>query len=302
MQEETALIQPLFRGAAAALITPFRQGKVDADALRRLIDYQLDNGTAALVACGTTGEPSTMTMEEKELVVRETVKAARGRVPVVCGTGANSTKATIETERRFRDLGCAAQLVVTPYYNKTTQEGLYAHFMTIAEQTELPIILYNVPSRTTLEIMPETLARLLPSQRFIGLKEASANVALILEKLQVVDGRIPVYSGSDELTYPLLATGAQGVISVVSNVAPKEMAELCAAYFRGDAQASLAMQLRLMPLIRALFREVSPIPCKHAAELLGLCSGELRLPLVPAAPETQALLRRTMEELSLLRP
>ena len=294
------MTQPLFCGAAAALVTPFREGKVDVEALRRLVDFQLENGAAALVSCGTTGEPSTLTMEEREQVIRETVKAVNGRVPVICGTGANCTQTVIDNERRFRDLGCAAQLVVTPYYNKTSQEGLYAHFMAIAEHTQLPIILYNVPSRTTLEIMPDTLRRLIPSGRFIALKEASANLSLVLEKLDAIDGRLTLYSGNDDLTYPLLAMGAQGVISVVSNVLPGEMAALCQAYFDGDPQESLRRQIRLMPLIRALFREVSPIPCKYAMELLGLCGGELRLPLIGAGENTRRKLREALVQMGIL--
>ena len=251
--------------------------------------------------CGTTGEPSTLSLEERELVIRETVKAVNGRVPVICGTGANCTQTVIDNERRFHDLGCAAQLVVTPYYNKTSQEGLYAHFMAIAEHTELPIILYNVPSRTTLEILPDTLRRLIPSGRFIALKEASANLSLVLEKLDAIDGRLTLYSGNDDLTYPLLAMGAEGVISVVSNVLPGEMAALCQAYFDGDAQDSLRRQIRLMPFIRALFREVSPIPCKCAMEMMGQCSGELRLPLIPAAEETRMALKKCLTELGYLK-
>lgn len=295
------MTQPLFRGAATALVTPLRDGKVDVDALRRLVEHQLENGVAALVSCGTTGEPSTLSLEERELVIRETVKAVNGRVPVICGTGANCTQTVIDNERRFRDLGCAAQLVVTPYYNKTSQEGLYAHFMAIAEHTKLPIILYNVPSRTTLEILPDTLRRLIPSGRFIALKEASANLSLVLEKLDAIDGRLTLYSGNDDLTYPLLAMGAEGVISVVSNVLPGEMAALCQAYFDGDAQDSLRRQIRLMPFIRALFREVSPIPCKCAMEMMGQCSGELRLPLIPAAEETRMALKKCLTGLGYLK-
>ncbi|MDO5145372.1 MAG: 4-hydroxy-tetrahydrodipicolinate synthase [bacterium] len=275
--------QPLFRGSAVALVTPFSGGKVDVETLRKLVAFQIDNGTSAIVACGTTGEPSTMSMEERELVIRETVKAAAGRVPVICGTGSNCTQSVIETERRFRELGCAAQLVVTPYYNKTTQEGLYAHFMAVAEHTELPIILYNVPSRTNLDIAPETIDKLAASGRFIALKESSYDLPRVMEKLCAMDGRMTLYSGNDDMIYPLMALGAQGVISVLSNVAPAYTAQMAQAYLMGETGRALEMQTACLPLVRALFSEVSPIPCKYAMERMGLCGGELRLPLIPAS-------------------
>lgn len=292
--------RPLFRGAAVALVTPFDGGKVDVSALRRLVNMQIENGTAALVACGTTGEPATLTPEERETVIREVVKAADGRVPVICGTGSNCTQSVIEAEKRYRDLGCAAQLVVTPYYNKTTQEGLYAHFMAIAEHTELPIILYNVPSRTNLDLSAATLKRLAACERFIALKESSYSVPAILEKMAAVDGKLDFYSGNDDMVYPFLTLGAQGVISVVSNVAPRLMADMVNSFFEGDVQRSRALQVESLPLVRALFHEVSPIPCKFAMERLGLCRGELRLPLIEAGEETQAMMLAALKELHIL--
>ncbi len=292
--------QPLFRGSAVALVTPFHQGKVDVEALRRLVNGQIEGGTAAIVACGTTGEPATLSAQERELVISETVKAAAGRVPVICGTGSNCTQTVLENERRYRDLGCAAQLVVTPYYNKTTQEGLYAHFMAVAEGTELPIILYNVPSRTGLDISAATLARLAQSGRFIGLKESSYAVPGILEKLAVMEGKMTLYSGNDDMVFPLLSLGAQGVISVVSNVAPALMSEMVSAWFAGDAARSRALQLQILPLVRALFHEVSPIPCKYAMARLGLCEGGLRLPLIDAGEDTRAMMDEALRGLSLL--
>ena len=292
--------QPLFRGSAVALVTPFHQGKVDVDTLRRLVKGQIESGTAAIVACGTTGEPATLSAQERELVIAETVKAAAGRVPVICGTGSNCTQTVLENERRYRDLGCAAQLVVTPYYNKTTQEGLYAHFMAVAEGTELPIILYNVPSRTGLDISAATLARLAQSGRFIGLKESSYAVPGILEKLAVMEGRMTLYSGNDDMVFPLLSLGAQGVISVVSNVAPALMSEMVSAWLSGDAAHSRALQLQILPLVRALFHEVSPIPCKYAMARLGLCEGGLRLPLIDAGEDTRAMMDEALRGLSLL--
>ena len=288
------MVEPLFRGSATALVTPFREGQLDLDALRRLVDFQVENGTAALVACGTTGEPATMTADEKETVIREVVKASRGRVPVICGTGSNCTQTVIDTERRYRDLGCVAQLVVTPYYNKTTQEGLYAHFMAIAEQTRLPVVLYNVPSRTNLELMPETLRRLSATGRFVALKESSYQLPLIMEKLAAMGDKMTLYSGNDDMVAPLLGLGAQGVISVAANLYPRKMADMTAAYWSGDPGEALRRQIELLPLIRALFSEVSPIPCKYGMEKLGLCGGELRLPLIPAGPDTRARMDAAM--------
>ena len=282
--------QPLFRGSATALITPFENGKVDLPTLRRLVEMQIEGGTAAIVSCGTTGEPATMTAEEREMVIRETVKAVNGRIPVICGTGSNNTAAVIENERRYRDLGCAAQLVVTPYYNKTTQEGLYAHFMHIAENTELPIILYNVPGRTNLDLSAQTIARLCECEKFIALKESSYDLPGIMEKMRAADGRLAFYSGNDDMVYVSLALGFEGVISVLSNVKPRVMSDLVDSYFKGDHARSRELQLDSLPLIRALFSEVSPIPCKYAMAKLGLCQNELRLPLIPASESTRALM------------
>ena len=289
--------QPLFRGSATALITPFENGRVDVSALRRLVEMQIEGGTAAIVSCGTTGEPATMTAAEREMVIRETVKAVNGRIPVICGTGSNNTAAVVENERRYRDLGCAAQLVVTPYYNKTTQEGLYAHFMHIAENTELPIILYNVPGRTNLDISPATIGRLAVCERFIALKESSYDLPVIMEKMRAADGRLTFYSGNDDMVYPLLALGFEGVISVLSNVKPRMMSELVECYFEGDHARSRELQLNSLPLVRALFTEVSPIPCKYAMAKLGLCRNELRLPLIPASESTCARMDAALETL-----
>lgn len=292
--------EPLFRGSAVALVTPFRGGRVDVEAIHRLVEMQIAGGTAAIVACGTTGEPATLTPDERELVIREVLKAVNGRIPVICGTGSNCTQTVIDTECRYRDLGCAAQLVVTPYYNKTTQEGLYAHFMAIAEHTRLPIILYNVPSRTNLDIAPETLARLAQSGRFIALKESSFDLPRVMEKISAIDGRLTLYSGNDDMIYPLMALGAQGVISVLSNVAPKMVSEMTAAALNGDGAKAQRMQVEALPLVRALFSEVSPIPCKYAMERLGLCGGELRLPLIEASEGTKRKLIEALRGVGLI--
>ena len=291
---------PLFRGSAVAIVTPLRNGEVDVEALHRLVEMQVSGGTAALVSCGTTGEPSTLSMAERVDVVGCTVEAAGGRIPVICGTGSNSTAAVVENEKAMRDLGCAAQLVVTPYYNKTTQEGLYAHFMHIAENTQLPIVVYNVPGRTSLDIAPRTLERLAQSGRFIALKESSYDLPRVMEKMQAVDGKMDVYCGNDDMVYPMLALGAQGVISVASNVSPRLMSDMVKSWFEGDHEKSRRLQLEALPLVRALFNEVSPIPCKYALELMGVCSGELRLPLIEAGEETKHMMRSALKALKLV--
>lgn len=281
----------LFEGSAVALATPFAGGKVDTDAIGRLVEMQIAGGTAAIVACGTTGEPSTMSAEERELTVRTVVRAVNGRVPVIAGTGSNCTQNVIDAARRYEDLGCVAQLVVTPYYNKTTQEGLYRHYMAIAEATKLPIVIYNVPSRTALDISPEVLERLAGCERFIALKESSYNVPYVMEKLRRINGRLTLYSGNDDMVVPLMALGARGVISVIANVVPRLVSQMATRYLAGDCQGALDDQLELLPLIAAMFAEVSPIPCKAAMEMMGLCTGELRLPLTTIGEASRAKLR-----------
>ncbi len=292
--------EPLFRGSATALITPMKAGEVDFAALRELVRMQLDGGTAALVACGTTGEPSTLSTAERVAVVTETLDAVGGRIPVICGTGSNNTQAVVENERLMRDLGCAAQLVVTPYYNKTSQEGLYAHFMHIAEHTELPIILYNVPGRTAIDIAPQTLEKLAESGRFIAVKESGYDVPRIMEKLSAIEGKMALYCGNDDMIYPMLSLGAEGVISVLSNVAPFMVASIVESWFAGNAARSRKLQLEALPLIRALFSEVSPIPCKYAMSVMGLCENELRLPLIPAGAQTQKAVEDALAALKLI--
>lgn len=281
----------LFQGSAVALVTPFVGGKVDTAAIERLVEMQILGGTKAIVACGTTGEPTTMNAEERELTVRTVVKAVDGRVPVIAGTGSNCTQNVIDTAKRYEDIGCVAQLVVTPYYNKTTQEGLYQHFMAIAEKTALPIVIYNVPTRTTLDISPEVLDRLACCEKFIGLKESSYNIPYVMEKIRHVGGRLAIYSGNDDTVIPLMALGAEGVISVVANALPQMVAQMTDSYLAGDHRTALDLQLRLMPVICAFFAEVSPIPCKAAMEMMGLCGGDLRLPLVPIGDCNRAKLR-----------
>lgn len=286
----------LFTGCGTALITPFKNGEVDVDALRRLVDTQIENGIDALIANGTTGEPSTMHDEEWVLVLKTVVEQANCRVPVICGTGGNNTAAVIAKAKLARELGADAQLCVTPYYNKTTQAGLIAHYQAIARNTELPAIVYNVPSRTGLNILPETLAVLAEEENIIAVKEASANMIQIMDMMRLCGDKIDFYSGSDELTAPIMALGGKGVISVLSNIAPAQMRQMT----HGRIENAVKMNLEFMPLIHALFRQTSPCPVKAAAELMGMCTDEVRLPLIALNGSEKAALKAEMEKVGLL--
>lgn len=286
----------LFTGCGTALITPFKDGKVDVDTLRRLIDMQLENGIDALVANGTTGEPATMSDEEWVLVLKTVVEQANGRVPVICGTGGNNTASVIAKAKLAKELGADAQLCVTPYYNKTTQAGLIAHYQAIARSSELPVIVYNVPSRTGLNMLPETLAVLAEEENIIAVKEASANMIQIMDMMRLCGDKIDFYSGSDELTAPIMAIGGKGVISVLSNLAPAQMKQMT----HGRIENAVKMNLEFMPLIHALFKQTSPCPAKAAAAMMGICSDEVRLPLIPLNDEEKAALRAELEKVGLV--
>lgn len=288
--------KPVFTGCAAALITPFHEGEIDYPALGRLIDFQLTNGTDALVACGTTAEPPALTEKEWEQLTAFILQRVDGRVPVIVGTGGNCTREVIRKAERARALGADAQLCVTPYYNKTTQAGLIAHYTAVAQATELPVILYNVPSRTGLNLLPDTLARLAEETNIVAVKEASGDMLQIMEMMRLCGDQIAFYSGSDELTAPLMALGGQGVISVAANIIPRLMREMT----HSPLPEAVALNLRLLPLIRALFCEVNPIPVKAAAALMGLCAGEVRLPLVPLSRAHLEQLKSEMQKVGLL--
>ncbi|MBN1777206.1 MAG: 4-hydroxy-tetrahydrodipicolinate synthase [Clostridiales bacterium] len=291
----------IFEGSGVALVTPFQNGKVDTEAIKRLVEMQINAGTQAIIACGTTGEPATMTPDERELVIRTVCETANGRISVIAGTGTNSTQSVISAAKRYEGLGCAAQLVVTPYYNKTNTEGLYRHYMTIAENTELPIVIYNVPSRTGIDLQPGMLARLAKCGKFVGVKESSYDLPTVMEKAAVMkDTQVAMYSGNDDMNYPLLSLGARGVVSVAANFIPGKVAEMVDSFLQGRTREALEMQLKLMPVNRALFYEVNPIPCKAAMEILGLCGGELRLPLYQISGENRAKLVDALGGLGLL--
>lgn len=290
---------PLFKGTCTALATPFDRGGVDVSALEKLVHRQIEAGVTALVACGTTGEASTLTEDEWEQVVSAVIRAAERRVPVIAGTGGNNTAHVIHLARRAKELGADAQLCVTPYYNKTTQPGLVAHYHAIAMDGSLPIIVYNVPSRTGLNVAPETLADISRHPMVIGMKEASGDLARAADMIRLCEGRIDFYSGTDEVTVPLMALGGLGVISVVSNVAPELTSRMTREMLEGRNKEAAKLQLRLMPLIHALFAEVSPVPVKAGLQMLGICGDGVRLPLIPMGEKNRALLADEMKKLGL---
>lgn len=287
---------PLFQGCATALLTPFKNGKIDVPALKRLVDFQLESGVDALVACGTTGEPAAMTAQEWEDTLSLIIRQVNGRVPVIAGTGGNCTQDVICKARIAKGLGADAQLCVTPYYNKTTQAGLIAHYRAIARDGALPVIIYNVPSRTGLNMQSQTLAVLAEEEHIIGMKEASGNMAQIMEMIRLCGDGIDFYSGSDELTAPIRAVGGKGVISVASNIVPEAMVRMAHA----PLEEAAALNLQYLPLINALFSEVNPIPVKAAAAMLGYCRNEVRLPLAPLSREHQKQLKSEMQKAGIL--
>lgn len=289
-------MNPLFTGCATALITPIRDGQVDEAALHRLLDFQLENGIDGIVACGTTGEPSAMTADQWESTLSMIVQHVHGRVPVIAGTGGNNTADVIRKAARAKELGADAQLCVTPYYNKTTQAGLIAHYQAIARSNTLPVIVYNVPSRTGLNILPDTLAVIAREENVIAIKEASANMIQIMDMMRLCGGDIAFYSGADEITAPMRALGGAGTISVLSNIAPAAMREMT----HGSLDKAVELNLRYLPLIHALFSEVNPIPVKAAAAMMGLCENEVWLPLVPMGEANKEKLKEEMQKVGLI--
>lgn len=265
-----------------ALVTPFRGGAVDEAALRDLARWQIDNGTDGLVPCGTTGEGATLSGDELFRVVRACVEEARGRVPVIAGCGSNDTRRTIDNVRRAKEAGADLALVVTPYYNKPSPEGLFRHFEAVAKQGGLPVVLYNVPSRTSLDMLPDTIARCAKVPGIVAVKEASGSVVRVAEILAAgVPEDFAILAGDDMFTLPTLASGGHGVISVVANIAPADMADLCDAFFAGDLPKAQRAQTRFAPLVKAMFCETNPLPVKYALARMGRIAPELRLPLVP---------------------
>lgn len=286
----------IFTGAGVAIITPMKQdGSVDFDELRKIIDFQIDNGTDSIIICGTTGESSVLSDEEHMECFRVAVDQVNGRVPVIAGSGSNCTESAIHYSKEAQKYGADAVLLVTPYYNKATQNGLKAHYTAIAKAIDLPIILYNVPSRTGCNIQPQTAVDLAKNvDNIVAIKEASGNISQVAKLAQLAEGCIDIYSGNDDQIVPLMSLGAKGVISVLSNIAPKQTHDIVDMYLKGDVKGSCELQLKAIPLIEKLFCEVNPIPVKKAMNLLGFSAGSLRLPLTEMEEEHAALLREEM--------
>jgi 4-hydroxy-tetrahydrodipicolinate synthase len=290
-----------FRGCYVALVTPFREdGKLDEDGLRRNVDFVIDNGVAGIVPCGTTGESATLSWEEHLRVIDIACEQANKRVQVIAGAGSNSTAESIAAARHARETKADAILCITPYYNKPTQEGLYQHYRAIAGAVDIPMVVYNVPGRTGVNIAPATLERLCEFDSIVAVKEASGNVVQISELHARCGERLAILSGDDALALPILSVGGSGVISVTGNVAPRAMSDLVAAYLRGDTAEAMAIHERLLPLSRALFIETNPIPVKTALREMGHAAGPLRLPLVDMAPDNKKILTNVLSESGLL--
>ena len=290
----------VFKGAATALITPMTENGVDFNALERIVDYQITEGIDALVICGTTGEKSTLDDNEHRDVLRCAVSAAAKRVPIIAGTGSNDTAHAVWMTQEAAKIGCDAMLVCTPYYNKTTQSGLIKMFETIADSSDKPVIVYNVPSRTGVGIEPETYLRLSEHPLICGIKEANGDISKIAKTAALVGDKLDIYSGNDDQIVPILSLGGMGVISVLSNILPKQTSEICKLYFEGKIKDAAALQLKYIPLINALFSEVNPIPIKSAMAAMGFCENYVRLPLVPMEPQHEAVMLGIMKKLGII--
>ena len=292
----------VFTGAGVAIVAPFKaNGEVNYEKFGELVEDQIAGGTDAVIVCGTTGESSTLTHEEHLEVIRYCIEKVAGRIPVVAGTGSNCTETAVYLSREAEKYGADALLLVTPYYNKATQKGLYKHYKTIADAVKIPCIIYNVPSRTGCNVAPETVAALCKDvENIVGVKEASGNIAQIAKLMSLSDGKVDLYSGNDDQILPLLALGGKGVISVTSNVAPRQTHDICAKFFAGDVAGSCAEQLRMIPLCNALFSEVNPIPVKKALNLMGKEVGSLRSPLTDMEEANAAKLEAAMKEYGIL--
>lgn len=292
----------IFTGAGVALVTPFKEnGEIDYESLDNLIDFHCENGTDSIVICGTSGEAATMTEEEHLECIKFTIERTRGRIPVIAGTGSNCTKTAVELSREAAGYGADGVLVVTPYYNKATQNGMIAHFSRIAEAVRIPVVLYNIPGRTGCRLEAETVAYLVNNiDNIVAIKEASGDFSNIIKMMDLTDGKLDLYSGNDDQIVPLMSLGGKGVISVLSNVAPKTAHNICQLYLEGKVRESLQLQIDVLPLVHALFSEVNPIPVKKAVELMGLCGGTVRAPLTELEPQHTEVLIKEMKRFGLL--
>ena len=291
----------MFKGAIVAIVTPFKNGRVDEEKLRELIEFQIENGTDGIVPCGTTGESPTLSHEEHDRVIEITVDAVKKRVPVIAGTGSNSTAEALRLTEHAREVGADGALMVCPYYNRPTQEGLYQHYKTVAEKVKIPIIIYNIPGRTGVNLLPETMARLAKVPGIVGTKEASGSLKQMHEVIQLCGPDFAVLSGDDFFTYPLLCLGGHGIISVISNIVPKDMAALVDAFAAGDLQKAKNLHYRMAPLVDSLFIETNPTPVKAALAMMGKIEYEVRLPLTKMSEANYEKLRKIMINYGLLR-
>ncbi|MDD5205416.1 MAG: 4-hydroxy-tetrahydrodipicolinate synthase [Desulfobacterales bacterium] len=290
----------MFGGSIVAIVTPFRDGKIDEEAYRELIEFQIQNGTSAIVPCGTTGESATLGMEEHSRVIEITIEAVKKRVPVIAGTGGNSTREAIELTGHARKAGADATLQVAPYYNKPTQEGLFQHFKSIAKEVPLPQVLYNIPGRTGVNMLPQTIARIAELPEVVAIKEASGDLGQMAEIVRLAGDRLTLLSGDDNLTLPVLAIGGKGVISVVANIVPGDSAQMVRAWENGDVQKARKLFYKLLPLCQAMFYETNPIPVKTSLALMGRVNEEFRLPMCPLAPANREKLEKALKDYGLM--
>ncbi|HUJ69513.1 MAG TPA: 4-hydroxy-tetrahydrodipicolinate synthase [Syntrophorhabdales bacterium] len=288
------------RGVFTALVTPFRDGSVDEDALKRLVEFQVREGIDGIVPAGTTGEASTLSYEEHERVIELTVKWVAGKIPVIAGTGSNSTKETIELTEIAKNLGADLALVVAPYYNRPSQEGIYRHFKKVAEDVDLPLILYNIPGRTGVNMLPELVARLAQIPNVVAIKEAAGSMQQVADIYRLTKGAFPIFSGDDNLFLPMMSVGATGVISVVSNMVPAKMRMLGEAFLGGDVAKALSLHVELMPLFAGLFVEVNPVPVKEALHYMGYMEKDVRMPLCALSKENSELVKGLVRDFGLL--
>jgi 4-hydroxy-tetrahydrodipicolinate synthase len=290
----------MFKGAITAIVTPFKNGQLDEEAYRELIEFQIQGGIHGIVPCGTTGESATLSHTEHKRVVETCIDQVKKRVVVIAGTGSNNTAESLELTKHAQEAGADAALMITPYYNKPTQEGLYQHYKTVATQTKIPIVVYNVPSRTSVNLLPETVARLADLPNVAGIKEATGDMKQGAKVLELCGDKITVLSGDDFTVLPLLAVGGQGVISVISNVAPGDMAGMCNAFFAGDLNRARELHYKMWPLMEAMFFETNPTPAKTALKMMGKITGEVRQPLCLMSEANENRLRQVMQKYGLI--
>jgi 4-hydroxy-tetrahydrodipicolinate synthase len=293
-------VKTMFKGSIVAIVTPFRDGKVDEEAFRELIETQIEGGTSAIVPCGTTGESATLSVEEHNRVIDIAIEAVRKRVPVIAGTGGNSTQEAIELTGHAKKAGADATLQVTPYYNKPTQEGLYRHFKAIAEAVPLPQVVYNVPGRTSVNLLPETVARLADIPEIVAIKEASGNLGQMTEVVRLAGDKITLLSGDDNVLLPVLSIGGKGVISVVANIVPSDTVAIIDDWAKGNIAGAKDRFYRLFPICQAMFYETNPVPVKTSLALMGRIRDELRLPLAPMSPGNLEKLKKALADYGLI--